>query len=588
MLILSTPCLGHAPVFASELPSFPDVQPTDWFCENVSYAYCDGIVRGDNGKFRPNDPVTRAEFVTMLARLLLSEQYPEDLSEMQFEDVPEDSYYEKAVRWASVNEITNGTTDTMFSPDSYILRQDMATMIYRAEALPELGELPAVAEAAAFQDEADISDYAVDALTLLQVQGLMKGNPDGTVKPQSNLTRAEAVTVLTRIQLYLTNHSHSYSKAETTASTCTTMGLQYYRCACGSYYAKAEIPKADHSYVKAELVSPTCTAEGTRYYRCSCGSYYTAKEGAALGHSYQSSVNYSTWTRVYTCSRCGTHYSELLPPQKFYDGSKMMTHAEILTTINKLQTMYPGLVSSYSGGKSVNGADLRVVKLGKGSRYIFMNGNLHGNEAITTNYLLKVLDEYAYAYATNGSIGGCKIKPLLDKFTIVMIPCSNPDGRAKLLKNLPYIGDSRTNGRGVNLNANFPTNWEWTSESGSCAASEPETKAIINVMSSYKFEVVLDCHNSGNCIYYADYQCSEALTNRSAALAKAIKAISGYGMGKYNATPGLANYARHPYGVPGLTVEMCPGVDTGHNCAQFPTLWSQLSAMPVVVMNFLQ
>ena len=108
------------------------------------------------------------------------------------------------------------------------------------------------------------------------------------------------------------------------------------------------------------------------------------------------------------------------------------------------------------------------------------------------------------------------------------------------------------------------------------------------MLSSYKFEVVLDCHNSGNYIYYADYDCSQYLLNRSKSLASAIKAACGYGMGCYDASAGMANYARHPYGVPGLTVEMCPGADTGHNCSQFPSLWSLLSTMPAIVMNFLQ
>lgn len=551
LLVLCSLWVVAVPASATGPHFFPDVRPTEWFCADVSYASRRGIVRGDDdGMFRPNDPVTRGEFVTMLARLLLSEQYPEALPESPFVDVSENRFYTKAVLWACSSQITNGTSDTTFSPNDHILRQDMATMIYRAEALPELGELPELTEAFHFADEADISLYAKDALLKLQLQGVLKGNPDGCVKPKNKLTRAEAVTVLTRIHLYLSNHSHVYGEGEITKPSCTAAGLQYYNCECGSYYAKAIT--------------------------------------SALGHSYQSSVDYNSWTKTYTCSRCGHQYSETLPPQRFYDGSKMLSNAEILSTINKLQAMYPGLISSYSGGKSVNGAEIRVVKLGKGSRYIFMNGNLHGNEAITTNYLLKVLDEYAYAYATNGSIGSYKIKTLLDKFSIVMIPCSNPDGRSKLLNNPSNLQAARTNARGVNLNRNFPTNWVKSSESGSSAASEPETKAIINVLSSYKFEVVLDCHNSGNYIYYADYACGQALMNRSKSLANAIRAACGYGMGCYDASAGMANYARHPYGVPGLTVEMCPGVDTGHNCSQFPSLWSLMSTMPAIVMNFLQ
>ena len=532
--------------------TFSDVPVTKWYAAAVSYAASSGFAVGSGGKFRPNDPVTRGEFVTMLARILAPEGIPEEIPAAQFVDVKQNRYYARPVAWAVYNGLTSGTSETTFSPSDKIQRQDMAVMILRAELLPALDGLPVIYDAIEFLDADKISEYARAAISLLQQQGLMAGVGDGCVNPKGNLTRAEAAAILSLLQMYITGHAHEFEEAEIIAADCTTAGVQIYRCSCGSY----------------------------------CGK----KISAALGHDYAAQSDESTWTVTYTCSRCGDSYSEPLPgmePQKIFEGNVLLSHAQILSYIDRLQQIYPDLISSYVGGYSVWGTEIRVVTLGKGSRYIYMNGNIHSKETVTTNYLLKVLDEYAYAYATNGKIGSYTIKHLLDTFTIVMIPCSNPDGRARVL-----AGDQcKTNGRGVNLNENFPTNWKYASSgvNGAYAGSEPETQTILGVLNSYPFELVLDCHTSGNVIYYADYDCSAALRTRSYNLANALKAESGFGLYYYSATAGLANYARHPMGIPGLTVEMYPYTTGAIDCTKFTSwVWPKLKTMPAIAMSNLE
>lgn len=503
---------------------FSDVNPTSWYCAAVTYSYYSGFSNVTSLEFRPNDAITRAEFILMLTSILLPDGIPAGVPKTSFKDIPNKSAYAKAVSWAVWKGFVTGTSETTFAPDAKIKRQDMALMIYKAEKLTEFPALPYICDPVTFQDEKLISKYAKKAVAALQKQGLLIGDKNGNVNPHGNLTRAEAVTVLSKIQLARQNHSHKYHKAELLPATSTEKACQIYRCSCGSFYGKYVNTAADPSY----------------------------------------------------------------NPKRIYDGNKVISYSDALSVIDQLQERYPGLISSYDGGKSVWGTKIRVVKLGKGNRYIFMNGNLHAYETIGTNYLLKVLDEYAYAYATDGKIGSYRIKPLLDAWTIVMIPCSNPDGRARVL-----AGDTlkKTNGRGVNLNGNFPTNWHYASSgiNGSKAGSEPETQTIISVLNQYPFELVLDCHTSGNVIYYADSDCSSTLISRSYTLAKAMKADSGFGLYYYSASAGLANYARHPYGVPGFTVEMMPYTEGAIDCTKFTScVWSKLSTMPAIAMSFLK
>lgn len=531
---------------------FSDVPAAKWYAAAVTYAASSGFAVGSGGQFRPCDAVTRGEFVTMLARVFVPDGIPDDTPASQFEDVPSGKFYARPVAWAVANGITSGTSETTFSPNDSIQRQDMAVMLLQAELLPILGDLPLIHDAIEFLDADLISGYARPAVAVLQQQGLLAGDGAGYVNPKGNLTRAEAAAVLSRVQMIITGHTHDFQAAETIPASCTARGVQMYRCSCGSCFGK--------------------------------------KDGSALGHDYTAQSDTSSWTVTYTCSRCGDSYSEPLPgmePQRIFEGNVLLSHDQILSYIDRLQQIYPDLISSYVGGYSVWGTEIRVVTLGKGSRYIYMNGNLHSKETITTNYLLKVLDEYAYAYATNGKVGSYSIKPLLDTFSIVMIPCSNPDGRAKVLAG----NQCKTNGRGVNLNENFPTNWKYASSGayGAYAGSEPETQAILGVLNSYPFELVLDCHTSGNVIYYADYDCSSALRTKSYNLASALKAESGFGLFYYNATAGLANYARHPYGCPGFTVEMYPYTNGAIDCTKFTAwVWPKLATMPAIAMTFLK
>ena len=108
---------------------FRDVHTGDYFYKAVLWAVDEGITDGTSDTtFSPNEPCTRGHVVTFLWRC---EGSP-DSDGYTFSDVPGDAYYADAVRWAVEWSITDGTTDTTFSPDAACTRGQIVTFLYRA------------------------------------------------------------------------------------------------------------------------------------------------------------------------------------------------------------------------------------------------------------------------------------------------------------------------------------------------------------------------------------------------------------------------------------------------------------------------
>lgn len=109
---------------------FYDVPNGAYFYEAVKWAVKNGITTGvGNDLFAPEQPCTRAQIVTFLWRAAGS---PEPKTMSSFTDVPASAYYAKAVAWAVENGITNGMTATMFAPDATCTRGQSVTFLHRA------------------------------------------------------------------------------------------------------------------------------------------------------------------------------------------------------------------------------------------------------------------------------------------------------------------------------------------------------------------------------------------------------------------------------------------------------------------------
>lgn len=114
---------------AATAASFSDVSPSDSFYEAVRWAVERGITKGTGGSsFSPYATCTRAQIVTFLYRAAGS---PTVSSGIRFFDVAPNAFCRDAVVWATERGITNGTSDTTFSPDAACTRAEVVTLLYR-------------------------------------------------------------------------------------------------------------------------------------------------------------------------------------------------------------------------------------------------------------------------------------------------------------------------------------------------------------------------------------------------------------------------------------------------------------------------
>ena len=170
-----------------------------WAADAVDFAYHFGLVSGVNKtEFAPNSPMTRAQLVTVLYRAAGS---PSVTVSTNFEDLDVGSYYYSAVVWANVNGIVNGTSDTTFSPDSRLTRQQLAAILYRyARAFG--GDTSYTGNLSHFTDRRQVDTYAVTPMTWAVSHEIISGTSDTTLSPLSTATRAQVVVILHR---YLTD-----------------------------------------------------------------------------------------------------------------------------------------------------------------------------------------------------------------------------------------------------------------------------------------------------------------------------------------------------------------------------------------------
>lgn len=108
---------------------FDDVNENDWFYNAVKYTYCNKIMSGLNGNtFSPNTKVTRGMLVTILYNL---EGHPRITGTSKFADVQNKNiYFYNAVVWASNNNVVSGYANGKFGPDDNITREQLATILY--------------------------------------------------------------------------------------------------------------------------------------------------------------------------------------------------------------------------------------------------------------------------------------------------------------------------------------------------------------------------------------------------------------------------------------------------------------------------
>ncbi len=150
--------------------------------------------------FSPDANLTRGMIVTILYRH--AGETNVDSLENPFSDVEDGKWYSDAVKWAADSGVVNGIGGGLFAPDVNISRQDLAVILARYLDLLEIN-IPVTQQYVLFADEAEISDYAKNAIQLLNKLGIINGtgkdaNGQTIIDPKGQATRAQAAAMLHR------------------------------------------------------------------------------------------------------------------------------------------------------------------------------------------------------------------------------------------------------------------------------------------------------------------------------------------------------------------------------------------------------
>lgn len=181
---------------------FSDVQPGSWYTDAVDRLAADGLVNGvSETRFDPSGTMTRAMVVTILSRMgggvIPTEPAP-------FRDVPENAWYAEAVAWAQANGVTDGVGGGRFAPNEPVTREQFVTFLWRYAQMRCEPDFDRFYAEEAFTAADPVSPWAEDAMRLAIGAGVVQGRGDGW-HAKALCTRAEAVTMLDRFrQLELT------------------------------------------------------------------------------------------------------------------------------------------------------------------------------------------------------------------------------------------------------------------------------------------------------------------------------------------------------------------------------------------------
>ncbi|MBO5098894.1 MAG: S-layer homology domain-containing protein [Clostridia bacterium] len=165
--------------------SFSDIAEVEWAIEAIEALTAKGIINGvGDRKFDPQGTVTREQFVKMLCVALgLTEE-----AEITFADIAADDWSVPYIKKAVKAGLISGVDENTFGYGVGISRQDIAVILHRT--------IKDTTGTAQFADNAEIADYAKDAVGALSGLKILNGFEDGSFKPNASCTRAQAAVII--------------------------------------------------------------------------------------------------------------------------------------------------------------------------------------------------------------------------------------------------------------------------------------------------------------------------------------------------------------------------------------------------------
>ena len=145
--------------------------------------------------FEPDDDLTRGMFTCILSRL----DGANSPIELIYSDVDQSEYYASAITWGTNTGVIEGYGDGTFGPNDTVTREQAAAILWRYA--KHVGSDVSAAESTdilGYADYRDVSEYALPAVAWACGEEIISGYEDNTLRPQSDITRAEAAVMLIR------------------------------------------------------------------------------------------------------------------------------------------------------------------------------------------------------------------------------------------------------------------------------------------------------------------------------------------------------------------------------------------------------
>lgn len=243
------------------------------------------------------------------------------------------------------------------------------------------------------------------------------------------------------------------------------------------------------------------------------------------------------------------------------------TYDSYIRAAKGLTMQYESILKYVTIGETHDNRDIILLKLGLGQKYMICCGGVHGRESVNPAVLLRIIDFYADLYINfrqqklalkkkleepnvdikeeyEQMLYGACIYELLQTYTILFVPLLNPDGYMIAQKGFSSLQNEhlrelcegsgieakewKGNGRGVDINRNFPS-LSWTPKfTGDYPASEEETKTLIRLFHEYPSIGFLDFHSRGREIYYYRNKMTEGYNKKQLEIATRLSIITEY------------------------------------------------------------
>ncbi len=293
------------------------------------------------------------------------------------------------------------------------------------------------------------------------------------------------------------------------------------------------------------------------------------------------------------------------------------TYKVLDINILALRTIYPFLKFE-NIGNSVLGKPIPYIRIGRGQKQVLYNASIHANEWITSVLVMKFVENFCKAYVMDRYIFGYRARKLFEECSLYIVPMMNPDGVdivtgyvepgneiyevakriADRYPEIPFPSGWKANIKGVDLNLQFPAEWEQAREIkysegfrtpaprdyvGIAPLTQPEALGLYNFTNINNFRLTISYHTQGRVIYwrFLDY-----LPENSLEIAREFSRVSGYALEE---TPYRSSFAGYrdwfiqDFNRPGYTVEAGEGVSP-LPISQFDTIYADNEGILVLGM----